>query len=403
MRIALVSPYDFAHPGGVTKHITNLCRRFQQQGHQTCVIAPCSRDGATATLDLIRLTHFVVPVRYNGSLARLSLSPFLDLGVRRALQSRRFDVLNVHEPTNPTLPRVVLRQAGGLAPSTAIVGTFHAYREDGNHGEMTRWLTKPYRSFCDQVAARLDGRIAVSPLARDYASVAVPGTYQVIPNGVDAALFGSRSLAPLPHFRDGLNILFVGRLEPRKGFGYLLEAYARVKAAMPQARLLVVGPYAPGDVQPFEQRLRKLSVDDVHFVGYVPEEDLARYYQGSHVFCAPSTGSESFGMVLLEAMAAGTPIVASDIPGYRTVLRHQREGLLVPPRDPSALADALLHLLQQPELQRTMGQHGQATASRYTWERVADEVLDYYCDVLDKKQQRMAARKGTGSSLVFGI
>jgi phosphatidyl-myo-inositol alpha-mannosyltransferase len=415
MRITFVSPYDFAYPGGVTKHIANLCRRFQHQGHETCVIAPCSHQTATPPLpleaetqpwEMVRVTHLVVPVRYNGSLARLSLSPFLEVGVRRALQGRRLDILNVHEPTNPTLPRMVLNQAASLAPGAAIVGTFHAYREDGNNGGMTdipcrlrpfetglwQWLNTPYRSLCDQVAARLDGHIAVSPLARDYASLAVPGAYQVIPNGVDAALFGSRTLAPLPRFRDGLNILFVGRLEPRKGFGYLLEAYARVKAAVPQVRLLVVGPYVPGDLQPFARRLRELSVDDVHFVGYVSEQDLARYYQGSHILCAPSTGSESFGMVLLEAMAAGTPIVASDIPGYRTVLRHQAEGLLVPPRNPAVLADALIHLLQQPDLRRTMGQRGQVTASSYTWERVADRVLDYYRYVLDRKLQRTAGR-----------
>jgi phosphatidylinositol alpha-mannosyltransferase len=208
----------------------------------------------------------------------------------------------------------------------------------------------------------------------------------VIPNGVDTALFGSPSLGPVDRFQEGARILFVGRLEPRKGFGYLLEAYARIQAELPEARLLVVGPYSSGDVRPFERRLRKMSVSGVHFLGCVTEKDLAIYYRNSHVFCAPSTGLESFGMVLLEAMAAGVPIVASDIDGYRAVLKHGAEGLLVPPREPVALADALLHLLRHPETRQAMGQRGQSTAAHYTWERVAAEVLEFYDDVLEKKK-----------------
>jgi phosphatidylinositol alpha-mannosyltransferase len=127
-------------------------------------------------------------------------------------------------------------------------------------------------------------------------------------------------------------------------------------------------------------------LDDVHFIGYVPDAELARYYQSSHIFCAPSTGSESFGMVLLEAMAAKTPIVASDIQGYRMVVSHQKEGLLTPPKDPIALAEALIYLLQRPDLRQAMGTRGRTTASRYAWERVADGVLDYYYEVLECKR-----------------
>jgi phosphatidylinositol alpha-mannosyltransferase len=190
----------------------------------------------------------------------------------------------------------------------------------------------------------------------------------------------------LLQFSTGFNILFVGRLEPRKGFRYLLEAYARVKTALPEARLLVVGPYTAEDLAPFERELDQRRLRDVHFIGYVPDLELARYYQSSHVFCAPSTGFESFGMVLLEAMAAGTPIVASDIEGYRAVVSHQGEGLLIPPKDPAALAETITYLLRSPDLCQAMGARGQATASRYTWDRVAERVLDYYHDVLELKR-----------------
>jgi phosphatidylinositol alpha-mannosyltransferase len=155
--------------------------------------------------------------------------------------------------------------------------------------------------------------------------------------------------------------------------------------AVPEARLLVVGPYSVEERQPYEQALSLMGLGDVHFIGYVPDEELARYYQHSQVLCAPSTGFESFGMVLLEAMAAGTPVVASDIEGYRNVVTHRAEGLLVPPKDTPALADALIQLLQRPELNRAMGQRGQITASGYAWGRVADRVLDCYYEALEWK------------------
>lgn len=384
MRIALVSPYDFPYPGGVTKHITNLAECFRRQAHQVHIIAASSQDVGEMPPAVIRISSFMVPVPYSGSVARVSLSPRLACRVRALLRRETFDVVHLHEPTTPTLPWVVLRQTQKLAPQTAMVGTFHAYRESPSF---------PYsyaRPIFGRVVNRLDGRIAVSPAARDYMSTYFPGTYQVIPNGVDVALFGNPALPPILQFPDGLNILFVGRLEPRKGFRYLLQAYARVKTALPQARLLVVGPYTAVDRSPFERELCRLRLGDVHFIGYVPDDELARYYRSSHVFCAPSTGFESFGMVLLEAMAAGTPIVASDIDGYRAVVNHQVEGLLVPPKDTTALADALIYLLQRPDLRQAMSQRGQATASRYTWDQVASQVLDYFYDVLEWK-------RGTGT------
>lgn len=385
MRIALVSPYDFPYPGGVTKHITNLAESFRRQGHQVHIIAASSQVAGRMPLeDVIRLSSFVVPVPYSGSVARISLSPRLARRVCALLRRETFDVVHLHEPTTPTLPWVVLRQTRKLSPQTALVGTFHAYRESASFP-----YTYARPIFC-RVVNHLDGRIAVSPAARDYIHAYFPGTYRVIPNGVDVAVFGNSSLPPLPQFSDGLNILFVGRLEPRKGFHYLVQAFARVKTTLPQARLLVVGPYTAEDLTPFERELRRLHLDGVHFVGYVSDQELARYYQSSQVFCAPSTGFESFGMVLLEAMAAGTPIVASDIEGYRAVVSHQAEGLLVPPKDTMALADALIHLLQRPDLRRIMGQCGQVTASGYTWDQVADRVLDYYYDVLEWK-------RGTGT------
>ena len=386
MKIALVSPYDYPYPGGVTKHITNLSRRYRELGHQTTIFAPSSQSGENGLADVINLSSFVVPVPYNGSVARLSFSPFLAARVSRRLRQERYDILHLHEPVTPVLPWMVMRGAQKASPGTALIGTFHSYQEEHHWGALPALLTKSMRPILRRAVSHLDGRIAVSGIARDYAHRASPGEYRVIPNGVDAALFGNPSLEPLPAYTDGLNILFVGRLEPRKGFGYLIEAYARIKDALPQARLLVVGPNTPADRRPFERRLRDLSAGGVHFIGHVPEEDLPRYYQSCHIFCAPSVGGESFGMVLLEAMAAGAPIVASDIDGYRSLINHGAEGLLIPPRDAVALADALTYLLRHPHLRQAMGAQGKATARHYTWERVADQVLDYYGTVLAAKR-----------------
>jgi phosphatidylinositol alpha-mannosyltransferase len=381
MRIAMVSPYDYPYPGGVTKHITNLAESFRRQGHQVSVIAASSRSAGKMPPDVIRISSFVVPMPYSGSVARISFSPWIARRFRALLQQHAFDVVHLHEPTTPTLPWAVARQTQKLSPQTVVVGTFHAYRESPSF---------PYscaRPVFARVINRLDGRIAVSPAARDYISTYFPGSYKVVPNGVDMTLFGNPTHPPLSQFSEGLNILFVGRLEPRKGFRYLIQAYARVKMALSQARLLVVGPYSAQERRPFEQKLGSMGLSDVHFIGYVPDEELARYYQSSQVLCAPSTGFESFGMVLLEAMAAGTPILASDIEGYRNVVKHHGEGLLVPPKDTAALADGLIYLLQHPELRRAMGQHGQATASRYAWGHVADRVLDCYCEALEWKRE----------------
>jgi len=380
MRIAMVSPYDFPYPGGVTKHITNLAESFRRQGHQVSIIAASSQAAEEMPPDIIRISSFVVPVPYNGSIARISFSPWLARRVRALLQRETFDVVHLHEPTTPTLPWAVSWQMRKLSPQTALVGTFHSYRES------TSLHYNYVQPIFGRVVNRLDRRIAVSPSARDYISSYFPGSYQVIPNGVDVKLFGKQTHPPLAQFSDGLNILFVGRLDRRKGFRYLIKAYAQVKMALPRARLLVVGPYTTKERRPYEKKLASMRLGDVHFIGYVPDEELARYYQHSQVLCAPSTGFESFGMVLLEAMAAGTPVVASDIEGYRNVVTHHAEGLLVPPKDTTALAEALIHLLQRPRLRRSMGQRGQITASGYNWDRVADQVVDCYYEVLERKR-----------------
>jgi len=380
MKIALVSPYDYPYPGGVVKHIFYLDKEFRRLGHDVRIIAACSEDVGDVPRQVIKVSGSIAHIPFAGSVARITLSPRVYRRVKKILKQEQFDVIHLHEPMTPTLPLAVLRHVP-LSPQSVVVGTFHAYRESNHPGYE---YAKP---ILERFFGRLDGRIAVSEAVRDYLVPYFPGDYRIIPNGIDLERFGDPALRPLERFDDGkLNILFVGRLEKRKGFRYLLRAFAQVKKAVPQARLMVVGAYYKEDKEPFVFYARENRLRDVRFIGQVSEDDLPRYYRTCHVFCAPSTGFESFGIILLEAMAAGKPIVASDIDGYRGVLADGEEGLLVQPEDERRLAEALIRLLKDPALRERMGRQGQATATDYAWHKVAQQVLDYYRELLERKR-----------------
>lgn len=377
MKIALVSPYDFSVPGGVVKHIYYLGKYFREMGHQVKIIAPCSRENAPLPEHLIKATGLVVGIPSAGSVARVSLSPLIYRKAKKILEEENFDVVHIHEPLTPVLPIAILRHSKAIN-----VGTFHAYRPDPH----------PVLEYSDiilrRLANKLDGKIAVSKAARDYISRYIPGDYRIIPNGVDLELFEARA-KPIERFCDGrLNILFVGRLEKRKGFNVLLEAFKLVQMEVPDARLLVVGAFSNEDKKPFIEFIRKNRIYGVRFIGYVPEEDLPRYYHTCDIFCAPSLGYESFGMVLVEAMAAGKPVVASAIPGYSEVVKSGVEGLLVPPGDPQALARAIIHLLRNPQLRATMGELGKRKVARYSWRQIASEVLEYFQELAEQGKEK---------------
>lgn len=379
MKIALISPYDFTFPGGVNNNIIHTAACFREWGHDVTIIGPCSNDEMPLPPHFVSAQGGVMSFPFAGSMARVNLSPRVYRQAKKLLQ-QRFDVIHLHEPLTPALPLAALRHAP-LCPQSLIVGTFHASRESSAGYHYGKPILKRFFE-------RLDGGIAVSTAARDYISSCFAGDYVIIPNGIDAKRFGSAHVEPLPHYQDGkLNILFVGRLEKRKGFRFLLSAFQRVKTLIPQTRLIVVGAYDEDDRQPFSEYTRQQGLADVSFVGWVSDEDLPRYYWSCDVFCAPSTGSESFGLILLEAMAAGKPIVTCDIPGYRTVMADGQEGLMVPPEDEEALAKALTRLLRDPAGRQVMGQRGRVKAQAYTWERVSEQVLIYYQELMALRGQ----------------
>jgi phosphatidylinositol alpha-mannosyltransferase len=216
-----------------------------------------------------------------------------------------------------------------------------------------------------------------------------PGEYHIIPNGIDLNRFG-RIIGKVPtemppDCSPKVTILFVGRLDKRKGFLTLLESFIRLKPIYPQLQLQVIGPFEAKECQPFRQMVQACGVTGVEFVGYVSPDRLPSYYHQADIFCAPSIGFESFGIVLLEAMAAGLPVVASRIEGYRNLVSEGLEGLLVPPGQAEPLATALRRLVDQPYQRRKMGELGHIQASRYSWDHIVDKTLDVYLDTLRKK------------------
>jgi phosphatidyl-myo-inositol alpha-mannosyltransferase len=296
--------------------------------------------------------------------ARITLSLNLSGQIKRILEHEQFDVIHIHEPLMPALPLTVLAHSKSLN-----IGTFHAFSQSNIGYYYGRYVLRIFVS-------KLDGRIAVSRPAVDFVKQYFPGYYEVIPNPIDLNRFTGQA-SPLPEFMDGkLNILFVGRIgERRKGLKFLIRAFNYIRQQVPNVRLIIVGK---GDTKGYERYLRHNNIKDVIFAGFVPDDMLPRYYKSGHVFCAPSTGGESFGIVLVEAMASGLPIVASDIPGYASVVQHGKQGLLVEPKNIEMLAMSLIRLLADSNLREKMSQEGREKAAQFSWKNVSQRVLDFY-------------------------
>ena len=370
MKIGLVSPYDYSFPGGVVNHIAYLAHNFIQLGHKVKIIAPCPKPGTHYFEEEVTPVGKPLPVPYAGSIARVPVSPWLPTQIGEILAKEKLDILHLHEPFAPMVCLSAL-----LKSNYINVGTFHACHTKPR----TYWLGKLiFRRWL----SKLHGKIAVSKPALEYVNRHLPGDYRIIPNGIDTEHFHVDGPAR-KEFTDGrINILFVGRLERRKGLGYLLNACNEVKHDFPNFRLIIVGP---GTVlRPWYEKTAEDTglTDNVVFTGFVPSAELPSYYRSADIFCAPATGGESFGIVLLEAMACGKPVVATNIQGYASVLAHGEEGLLVPPKDEKALAQALLSLLHDKSLRLRMGNKGKSKAEKYSWPNIARQVMDYYNSLL---------------------
>jgi phosphatidylinositol alpha-mannosyltransferase len=386
MKVGLVSPYDFASPGGVTDHVRHLARQLRRLGHEVRVFAPSSRaDVDFDSAEFYRIgTPISVPV--NDSVARITLSFHLADRVAAIIERERFDVLHFHEPLMPALPITMLRLS-----TAANVGTFHAFAKSNIGYFYGRPLLEPY-------LAHLHRGIAVSEPAKAFVHRYFPEfPLEVIPNGIDTSLFHPGH-APIRHLRDDkVNILFVGRLEKRKGLSYLLRGYEFMKPRVPNSRLIVVGD---GPLRSsVESYISRHRVPDVVMAGYVPDSVLPRYYCSADIFCAPATGAESFGIVLLEALATGLPVVATEIDGYMSVLEPGRDSLTVNPKSWAELGAALVILARDGELRKRMGAYGIEKAQRYSWEEVAGKVLEVYGEA----RMARARREAVGSREVMNV
>jgi phosphatidyl-myo-inositol alpha-mannosyltransferase len=362
VKIGLVTPYIYPLPGGVNAHVHDLYEHLVARGHDVRIISSIHGPQRQSEGDIIRLGYgFSVPT--NGSVGTLTISPRYSSLVSEMLERERFDILHFHEPFVPFLSLVLLRESKSIN-----IATFHAYAGWSPAAEFGKRMLGRF-------ARRLHGRIAVSAAARHFADRYFPGDYKVIPNGVELSRFANAQ--PITRFKDGTpNIFFIGRFEPRKGVMYALKAHRELHKNGYECRLLLAG----GGPQEREVRryIATRRLTGVELLGRISEADKVRYFATADVYVSPATGQESMGVVLLEALASGTPTVCSDIHGYRSVVRRGEQGLLVPPRDVKALAHAIGQLLGDPELRARMSDSARERAVQFGWDNIAAKVEDYY-------------------------
>ncbi len=362
MKVGLVSPYPWDVPGGVVAHIRELAEALGELGHEVSVMTPVDDDEAPLPPYAVRAGR-TVPVPYNGSVARLIFGPVSYARVRKWLAEGSFDVLHVHEPTTLSLSLLALTVARG-----PIVATFHSANP---RSRILSLLQSPLQTQLEKVT----GRIAVSLAARKTIVEHLGGDAVLIPNGVRVDRYaGSAALPGWP--QAGGAIGFLGRMdEPRKGLAVLLAAFGRLARARPQLRLLLAGP---GEVDDVVDLIPRWLRDRVQILGVIDEADKPAFFRSVDVYAAPNVGGESFGIILLEAMAAGTPIVASDLAAFRLVLQDGRAGRLAVVGDAEDLAAGIGVLLDDAGARDRLAAAGREIVRGYDWPVIAGEVARVY-------------------------
>ncbi|WP_225845633.1 glycosyltransferase family 4 protein [Streptomyces sp. HPF1205] len=376
MRIGIVCPYSWDVPGGVQFHIRDLAEHLIALGHEVSVLAPA--DDETPLPDYVVSAGRAVPVPYNGSVARLNFGFLSAARVRRWLHEGRFDVIHIHEPASPSLGLLSCWAAQG-----PIVATFHT------SNPRSRAMIAAY-PILQPALEKIRARIAVSEYARRTLVEHLGGDAVVIPNGVDVDFFARAE--PKPEWQ-GQTIGFIGRIdEPRKGLPVLMRALPAILAEHPGARLLVAGR---GDAEEALGSLPAPVRDRVEFLGMVSDEDKARLLRSVDLYVAPNTGGESFGIILVEAMSAGAPVLASDLDAFAQVLDQGAAGELFANEDADELAAAAVRLLSDPARRAELRARGSAHVRRFDWSVVGGDILAVYETVTDGAAS-VAADERTG-------
>ena len=373
MRVGLVSPYSFDVPGGVQFHIRDLADRLLADGHHAEVLAPA--DEGTVLPGYVTSAGRAVPIRYNGSVARLNFGPLTAARVSRWIADGDFDLLHIHEPVTPSVSVLAL-----WAATQPVVATFHTSNLRSRAMQAAYPLLRPSLE-------KISARIAVSEDARRTVTTHLGGDAVVIPNGVETQTYAAASRRSQWSGEPGRpTIGFLGRVdEPRKGLPVLAEAMSEVLREVPGARLLVVGP---GSTQTAHARLPQDVAAATEMLGALSEEDKAAFLSSVDVYVAPHTGGESFGIVLVEAMAAGAPVLASDLPAFVRVLDGGRAGATFRNERTHDLAEQLIALLRDPARREELAACGRERAADFDWSVVAAEITAVYETVLDARPLR---------------
>jgi len=361
MRIGIVCPYSWDIPGGVSAHVNDLAQSLIRMGHYVSVLAPAEFDELLP--DFVVSTGKPRAVKYNGSTARLSFGPLVARKVSKWIEEGDFDVLHVHEPLSPSLSVLACWAANG-----PIVATWHSAMD---RSRMMLTLSKLGQTAMEKVSAR----IAVSEAARATLIKHVGGDAVVIPNGVDVSIFTNAT----PMFGwpgPNLSIAFLGRGdEPRKGLEILVDAYPQIRKSFPNVRLLIAGPGEPADTL---EKLSKVDRASVTVLGMIAPQDKPSVLASGTIYLAPNTGGESFGIVLLEAMASGTPVVASDLEAFEQVLDFGRAGITFENENSDDLARVVCELLRDEAKRTELIRQGRLRAAQFDWNVVANEIVNVY-------------------------
>lgn len=380
MKIGIVSPYFYPWYGGITEHVYNLYRELKYKGHSVRLITPFNGGPTFEDKDDLFKIGTPIPVMVNGSLTHIPFVFRKRSVTMNILQKESFDILHLHQPLFCMLGLSFLRNIKKMRSQKKrcpkVIATFHACG-----GTVEKALIGIFGFYFRRFSSLFDRRIAVSAAAMNFVDSLANGPYHLIPNGIDIERFSTEKNS-IQRFKDGVaNILFVGRLEPRKGVTVLLESLEHISHFTPKPfRLIVVGNGLL--TRYYRQKIPPSMRDKVHFIGTISSDELPQYYHTADIFCSPASYGESFGIVLIEAMAAGIPIIAGDNEGYRSVLRHQKNSLLVNPHDPVTLAKSIAYLLDNKEQCALLAEQGKRDCQKYSWQCIAEKIDHLYRDVL---------------------